>query len=125
MELLGRVMRAPQSVEGGANAASERDRRRANRYAYGCPQAMAFDNGLGVPPDELFVKVHCRDLSNTGVALLLDEPPLGSNIILRFCIDGARFLVRAEIMHCRDVELDGWRGYLAGCQFGEEIKSRS
>ena len=117
-------MPVPRSAEDASTLASERDRRRANRYAYGCPQAVAFDNGLGVPPDELFVKVHCRDLSDTGVALLLDEPPLGSNIILRFCIDGARFLVRAQIMHCRNVEIDGVRGYLAGCQFGEEIKSR-
>ena len=98
------------------------ERRRAYRFSYSSSQELSYYPSEGIPPAESFVKVRCRDLSDTGVGIYVDREPPYPEVVIAFRISDQRYYVRATVMHTRMVELDGRQVFLLGCHLGEEIK---
>ena len=95
------------------------DRQGADRYAYGLRQEVAFFDGEGPPPDELFVEAVCRDLSETGISFYVLVAPACPEMTIRFRLGEHRYLVRANVVHHKCVKFGAREGYLLGCRFGE------
>lgn len=107
----------PDLLEAPGFAATLPERRRAPRYP---SRAMILCRLAGAAAgDDLRVQV--RDVSDTGVGLVLDRPVArGALLVLEFPATGsnAAHVACARVAHCSELP-EG--GHLAGCQLQSEL----
>ena len=93
------------------------DRRVATRYAYAATHQLATCDENGVPPDESFVDIKCRDLSETGISFFAPSPPSSKNLVIRVNIGNERHLIWVQAVHYHTVTDAFGLAYLVGCRF--------
>ena len=93
------------------------DRRMATRYAYAATHQLATCDENGVPPDESFIDIKCRDLSETGISFFAPSPPSSKNLVIRVSIGNERHLMWVQAVHYRSITDACGPTYLVGCRF--------
>lgn len=73
------------------------------------------------PTAEDFFQVHCRDISPGGISFYLKDSPDFEDLVVALGKPPELMHVAARVAHVGQVERDGPKEYLVGCQFTEKI----
>jgi PAS domain S-box-containing protein len=95
----------------------ELGRRQRSRMAYPYKQRIAPFSGNGVPPEEEFREVKCRDISVGGFSYLAAMKPAYKQVIVALGIAPNQIFLSAEIVHTTPIVYDGRVMYAAGCRY--------
>lgn len=101
-------------------AGSEPERRGSARHPYNCIQLLAPFDGKRLPAQADFRKVHCQDISATGLSFCSPRKPETQYVVIALGAVPFSFYV-AEVMHAQPVNNDGVVEYLVGCRLMRRI----
>jgi hypothetical protein len=102
----------------GVAGTSEAERRGKLRLSFPTTQAIAPYVDGSLPLKSMFRPVQCQDLSTTGLAFYLPEPPKTDRIVVELSTNASVIYLTAAIAHCRPASDDPQKPlYLIGCRF--------
>ncbi|PQO47289.1 hypothetical protein [Blastopirellula marina] len=98
----------------------KRERRRSPRHPFNTLQMYAEYDGENMPPTARFQHAKFQDISSTGISFVLPNKPTHARFILAIGIVPFRFF-EAELVHVREVSIDGGVAYQLGCRLVRRI----
>lgn len=102
------------------NIAVMRERRRSPRYPFKTTQMYAEYDGENMPPTARFRHATFHNISSTGIAFMLTSKPTHARFLLAIGIAPFRFF-EAELVHVREIPIDGKMTYQLGCRLVRRI----
>jgi len=101
------------------------ERRRSPRREYPYRQWIAPCWGDSLPGPEDFIEVACRDISAGGFSFLLDASPDFTDLVIALGIPPHVTHLAAEVRRVAEMETDGKKQFLVGCQFRGRLRLES
>jgi len=106
-----------QDAVGSQPPAPAKDLRRAERCAFGYRQRIAPMFGRGLPSEEKFFEVVCKDISASGIAFFMDRPPDFDTLAVELGCPPNQSYFFAHVVRVTKVDRGGQKRYLVGCRF--------
>lgn len=105
-------------IAGVTPSSSDAERRVKLRLSFPTTQAIAPYVDGGLPLKSMFRPVQCQDLSTTGLAFYLPEPPTTDRIVVALSTASSVTYLTAAIAHYKPASTDPTKPlYLVGCRF--------
>ncbi|HJT31221.1 MAG TPA: PilZ domain-containing protein [Pirellulales bacterium] len=106
----------------GIGGGVTKERRRSKRMPYASLGMIAPYDGLGIPSDESFWPVQCRDLSRGGISFYSAvKPACPSLVVCLGSVGDASCIIACRVIHCTSVGDEGASNFLVGCEFVERL----
>lgn len=100
----------------------QKERRRSKRMPYASLGMVAPYDGLGIPADDSFWPVQCRDLSRGGIAFYSTvKPTCPSLVVCLGSVGDSSCIIACRVVHCASVGDDSEPNFLVGCEFVERL----
>jgi len=94
-----------------------KDLRRAERRDFGYWQRIAPMFGRGLPSQEKFFEVLCKDISASGIAFYADRPPDFNTLAVELGCPPEQSYFFAQVVRVSKADREGQKRYLIGCRF--------
>jgi hypothetical protein len=96
------------------------ERRSSDRRTYAVVQSFAPYNGFQLPRRSAFREIACRDLSTSGISLLLPARPDFQQAVFALGKGSRIVYVIGRVAHC-DRCADPQDGFVVGCRFLSKV----
>jgi PAS domain S-box-containing protein len=98
------------------------ERRTSRRRAYPFAQRIAPWSGDAPPSPRQFFRVHCKDISEGGIAFFMDRLPDFEDLVMALGHPPKLTHITARVVRVAGVEHNGRHRYLVGCRFTGRLR---